>query len=181
MPTPTATPRSPGRSSSDKRFREAILHVALRCDTDPTFGATKLNKILHRADFNSYGARGKAITGQDYVRRQYGPVPKALVPVRNRMIADKVLIVVPREYQGQPQQRPVALRAPDLSVFEPEEVALLDGIIQELWGLTATEVSRRTHDAVWEAFADGETIPFRTVFFSNRPLSKRERAHAASL
>jgi len=36
---------------NDRKFQELLLYVAARCEGAPTFGATKLNKILFFADF----------------------------------------------------------------------------------------------------------------------------------
>jgi hypothetical protein len=33
--------------NSDERLQELILYIAEKCEEDPTFGATKLNKILY--------------------------------------------------------------------------------------------------------------------------------------
>ena len=40
------------------KLKELILHIAKECCDDPTFGATKLNKILWWADFLFYRATG---------------------------------------------------------------------------------------------------------------------------
>ena len=44
------------------RLLELILYVAEKCQDDPKFGATKLNKILWWADFLAYAQHGTPIT-----------------------------------------------------------------------------------------------------------------------
>ena len=51
-----------------ERLREMILYVAQHCATAERFGAIKLNKILWKADFDAFAARGVPVTGRQYHR-----------------------------------------------------------------------------------------------------------------
>jgi hypothetical protein len=62
----------------EARLRELILYIAARCERDPRFGATKLNKILLFADFLAYFRRRRPITGVEYMRLPNGPAPRRL-------------------------------------------------------------------------------------------------------
>ena len=77
-----------GAGKSDERLRELILYIADRSQTDPRFGATKLNKLVFFADFQSYAERGKPITGCQYMRLPNGPVPRHLIPIRDRLVEE---------------------------------------------------------------------------------------------
>ena len=61
-----------------RALRELILFIADRCEDEPTFGATKLNKILFYADFLSYALYGEPIAGVTYRKLERGPVPTIL-------------------------------------------------------------------------------------------------------
>ena len=50
----------------NKRLRELVLYVSHKCSNDPTFGATKLNKILFYSDFWSFFRFGEPIAGLRY-------------------------------------------------------------------------------------------------------------------
>ena len=71
----------------DRRLAELILYIAEKCERDPNFGATKLNKILAFADFSAYFETGRPITGAEYMRTPQGPVPRRLPPVRAELEA----------------------------------------------------------------------------------------------
>jgi len=58
---------------SDAKMAELILYVSDRCQLDPAYGSTKLNKILFYADFLYYAKHGTSITGQEYMRLDKGP------------------------------------------------------------------------------------------------------------
>ena len=56
----------------DKKLKELVLYIAQKSEDDPSFGATKLNKILFAADFYFFGQTGRSITGASYVHRGKG-------------------------------------------------------------------------------------------------------------
>src|SRR5579863_5403641 len=117
---------------SEQRFRELLLYICEKCATDPKYGATKLNKILYFSDFLGYARFGKPITGFEYQREKNGPVPKRLVPVRNEMIRTGELAMQPvKLVSGRVQHRYVNLREPRLEIFTPEQIALVDSIIEK--------------------------------------------------
>ena len=151
----------------DKRLGELMLYVAKRCQFDPNFGGTKLNKILFYSDFCSFGRRGKPITGAEYVKQEFGPIPKRLVPVRQQLEQRKEAAVQKVDFLGREQQRLVALREPDLSLFTGEEIALVDEVIEYLKGKTAKEVSELSHNRIWRVARLGHSIPYEAVFVSD--------------
>ena len=84
-----------------------------------------------------------------------------------------------REYHGRTQQRPVALREPDLEAFSGNEIALVNDVIRDLWEQNATEVSQISPDFMgWHAAAMGEVIPYETLLVDNSPLTEEEEAWA---
>lgn len=169
---------------TDKKMAELILYIALQSEDDERFGATKLNKILFYSDFFRYGEWGKSITDQSYQRLDNGPAPKRLLPIRKKLIEQEELAIQTVERFGREQQRPIALREPDLSDFTADEIKLVDEIIEELWERNATDVSNLSHRFLgtgWKCVQEKEIIPYETVFLSHRSLTPAERAHAKEL
>ncbi|MFI5180939.1 MAG: Panacea domain-containing protein [Thermoanaerobaculia bacterium] len=160
-----------------ERFKELILYVSQQCASAPKFGATKLNKILYFADFLAYAETGEPITGATYFALAAGPAPRALVPVREEMKAAGELAVqsVPLS-DGRRLERPVNLREPRLEVFKPEQVAIVDRVIERLWEENAEGVSDLSHRMVgWQTTAQGDNIPYESIFFSNAPLTEAQQ------
>lgn len=163
------------RRPSNRRLRELVLHIASRCEDDSTFGATKLNKILFFADFTAYLRLGKSITGHPYQALKQGPAPKRLLPLLTNMRNQDEVATKRVADQGFEQRRTVALREADLSLFTPAEVAIVDEVIQNLRGLSATEVSARSHRFIgWEVAREGEMIPYGTALIIPRDPNKAE-------
>lgn len=154
-------------SDPDRRLRELMLHVAARCQNDPTFGATKLNKILFFADFSSFIKTGKPVTGAVYMRQDNGPVPRRLVPAREELIGRGRAVIQKNElWNGMVQNRLIALDKADLSAFTKEELQQVEAVVENLDGRTAAEVSKLSHDEclAWEIAEDGEDIPYEAAF-----------------
>jgi hypothetical protein len=161
---------------NEKKLAELILYISQKCADDPCFGAIKLNKILYFADFLHYGDHLKPITGVEYQKLPYGPAPRRLVPVRDRLIAQGHLGIQPTLLRnGSVQQRPVNLREPDLSMFSGTEIAQVDEVIQSFCRTDSDTISELSHRMIgWQVVRENETIPYKTVFVSNPKLSEAE-------
>ena len=118
--------------SEHARLKELILYISAKCFDHRKYGATKLNKILFFSDFIAYERFGKSITDEEYFKLPWGPAPRYLVPVRDDMKACRELEIAKIEILGKVQERPVPLREPDLSLFEPHEISLVDEVIEIL-------------------------------------------------
>jgi hypothetical protein len=76
----------------------------------------------------------------------------------------------------------VNLREPNLDVFTPEQIALVDSIIEKLRGFTADEVSDLSHQMVgWKIAEPGESIPYESVYISAEPLTDADILRAGEL
>ena len=175
----------PTREFSRSRFRELILHCALKSETHRFFGATKLNKCLFYADFLAYRALGSSITGAEYLALEHGPAPRQLVTEREDMLKDQDIAIQHRARQ----QRVVALREPDLGDFSGAEIAIVDQVIDALRPLDAGDVSDWSHAFLgWKAArAESEAtgrqvvIPYSTALVSNDPLDEFQESHGLDL
>ncbi|WP_088288848.1 Panacea domain-containing protein [Kineosporia sp. A_224] len=159
----------------DTKFGELLLYIAEESVGDPKFGKTKLNKILFYMDFLGYGIHGKPLTGAAYQRRPFGPVPKQITLVRNRLIANGDAAVEYAEYFGRPQERLVAKRPPNLSLFTQAEIDLAAEVLKALWNRSATEASELSHrEPGWALAGDRDEIPYSAVFLSSRALTPED-------
>jgi hypothetical protein len=169
-------------AKKDRKLAELILYVAERSEADRFFGAIKLNKILFYADFLFHQKTGRSITGQEYQRLPNGPAPRRLVPVRDALEKAGDLALRTRFVGGLKQVRAIAIREADLSPFSGEEIAMVDFVIEALRGLTAAESSELSHAELgWKLAEEGETIPYSTVFLSERKITQEEADFALQL
>ena len=163
--------------ADDRKMKELILYLASRSENDPWFSSTKLNKLLFYCDFTAYRQLGHSITGHSYQKLQFGPAPKALLPILNEMKRDRDCQEVERDVYGRKQRRVQAERVPEVSLFSEAELRLADRIVEDLWERNAVEVSDLSHDFIgWKAAAPNEIIPYETVFVGDpaTPVTQEE-------
>ncbi|MCK4224543.1 MAG: SocA family protein [candidate division Zixibacteria bacterium] len=146
-------------------LKELILYIANRLTLHPKFGATKLNKILFYSDFIAYAELGDSITGERYWRLPKGPAPRFLVQVRKQMLkADEIVCYSVNTLSGR-QDRIAPKRPADLKKFIPEQISIVERVIEELKDKDAFEVSRLSHKFIgWKIVKERQDIPYETVF-----------------
>lgn len=150
-----------------QRFRELIVYVCDKCASDPGFGATKLNKVLYHADFRAFERFGVPLTGMAYQKLPFGPAPRALLPVVRELAEEGALTEAAAQDEPFEQKRTRALRKAFTDHFSGDELALVDEVIEDCWGKTATAVSDESHGVAWKARNMRDLIPYEAVFLSD--------------
>ena len=154
-----------------RKFSELVIYIASKSESDPRFGAVKLNKILYYADFNAYRILGHSITGAEYRKLNEGPAPREMLCIRKTMLDAQSIKVEFRQYFNGVQQRVVALREPDISIFSTDEIGIVDETISVLWNMSARQASDLSHTEIgWKVARPGETIPYQTAWLSSDPI-----------
>lgn len=166
----------PPTQGDEEKLRELILYVVNALADDRTFGSVKLNKVLFFADFLAYQDLGEPITDVEYMKLDHGPAPRRMLPVRDELFDEGAAAMDERTYLGHRQKRVIALREADLSRFSPDELKLVDEIIEACRGQSAAQVSELAHSAFvgWRVATRGETIPYTSVFLSTDEPTEEE-------
>lgn len=169
--------------SDGEKFRELILYLSLLSERDPAFGATKLNKLLFFSDFLAYLLLGEPISGEEYQCLEYGPAPRRLLPVTREMKAQGWIAQRKRAFYGLEQQRTLTLREPNLDAFTPQEIDLINQVVDALSDKNATQVSELSHMFVpaYECAEYGETIPYEVALVGRRRPNQEEIAYGLEL
>lgn len=153
---------------SEEKFRELIVYIASRCQYDQKAGDTKLNKILFYSDFMYYAKHGRPITGEEYLKQQFGPISKHLKAVREVMDGHD-LHVFKRPLLRYEQTRTIPTREANLRLFEAAEIEMIDYVIDALRHHDAESVSELTHMLKgWQMTPTGGTIPYESVFLPDK-------------
>jgi hypothetical protein len=164
-----------------KRLREAVLYVSQKCESAPYFGKIKLNKILWRADFESFAQRGQPVTGRQYQRLKQGPAPVEMLPILNELQAEGLLTYKTRKLVDYEEQRPTALQSPILTMFSKQDLDYLDRSISAYWDKTGTEVSDISHGVAWKSREDGDPMPYELAYLSDEPLGMGQKGRLLKL
>ena len=150
-----------------EKLKHLAHYVIAKCGSKAGFGATKLNKILWFADARQYMLTGKSITGAVYTKQEFGPVPKAIMPVRSALIREGKIREFPpkQKFQGHGFK---SLANPDLTLFTAAEIANVDYWLKEICdNHTADSISELSHDYGWEIADMGSALPF-SAFMAER-------------
>lgn len=162
------------------RIRQAILYVAKQCERAEHFGAIKLNKIIWKADFDSFAERGVPVTGREYRRQKFGPVLRELVPVRREMLQEGLIRIqrvrMGTDEKGRPifEERAVVEGTPLISLLSAEDKKFLDHSISHYWFMTGEESSDESHGVAWKTRSDGDPMPYELSLLSDEPLPAKQ-------
>jgi hypothetical protein len=171
---PTLRVNLPG---GQNRLRQLIIYVAKRCNDAERFGAIKLNKILWRADFQSFAQRALPITGREYKRLELGPAPKEIYTLHPEMQAQGLIrlekITINDDYI---EHRTIALGEPDTTIFSKEDLAFVDESVQYYWAKTGMVASEDSHGIAWKSRNNGDLMPYELALLSDRTVGKRQFA-----
>jgi len=164
------------------RLRQMILHVSKRCAGARRFGLIKLNKIIWRADFESFSERGIPVTGRAYQRLKFGPAAKEMLPLHSEMLRAGVISVEQRDFgDGIVERRTIALVEPNLHHFSPADLGFIEASIRYYWDKTGMESSDDSHGVAWSTRANGDPMPYETAYISDAELGPDQRMYFESL
>ena len=162
-----------------RKIQELLVYIAKKSLHDPRFGRTKLNKILFYSDLISYKRLSKTITGVEYEHWDMGPVPKEIEDFKNEILvsASSPLAESKTTFFDKTQYRLIALRDPDLKSFTPDEIAIIDEVITELWERTGSEASALSHlELGYQITRRNEKIPLAAALINTDPPTESEIA-----
>ena len=140
-------------------FKILVHFIIDECrETPERLGAVKLNKILWFADTLTYQKFGKSATGETYVKRQRGPVPKTILATLTELKAEgRIKILEPvHDYDT---RKFISMKPPDTSSLSNETREITRYLVRALRDHTAAEISDASHNEAWKAAAVGEEIP----------------------
>ncbi len=153
-----------------KKYRNVILFLISRMSDKTIHGKKKLAKLLYYVDFDRYEYKESmvTVTGDEYRHLPMGPVPDGYQRIVEGMVDDGLITVSEKtEYQT---PRPTTLymsdAEPDLSVFDEDDLFILERVVRLYGGLTGKELGDRSHEeAPWLSVDNGEHIPFSFAFY----------------
>jgi hypothetical protein len=153
------------------RLRQIILYVATQCEKAKFFGAVKLNKIIWKADFDSFAARKLPVTGREYRRQRFGPALREMLPVHREMLRDGAIRVERRDFGDDVvEHRTIAIDKPNLQLFTKEDLSFIDASIRHYRDMTGAEASDESHGIAWKTRSNGDPMPYELALLSDEPL-----------
>lgn len=166
------------------KLAELLLLVAEELADDLFGGAVKVNKVLFFAEFAHMRLTGHPITGAPYQKLRYGPAPRRLLPVRDRLVNSGSAELVAETVLGRLQHRLVPKRPAKRQMFTETELQTVKEAVAFLKGRTGAEASELSHDEPgWQLVNERDTIPFVTAYLAQDQArtSRRIQERAAQI
>lgn len=140
---------------------------------------TKLFKLLYFTDVTHIQTVGEPITGVEYRRFPFGPVPTqgdlALKELQLHRLISQKRISLPNGYF---MREFTALQEPDMTIFTAQEIKTIHYVIQEYGKDTASVLSWKSHQEYAWLFAE-EGMPLQLA--SDKPSTKSNNKNAAAI
>lgn len=156
------------------KFKNVLLYILERCAGKPNVGETVLYKLLYFSDFNYYELYEEHLTGANYRKLPYGPVPQKLDAIINDMMESGQIKRIKTEYYDKMQTRYIPLSKADLTELKASEKEVIDKVIEQLSDWSASAISSYSHkDMPWMASKEGDDINYELVFYRDAPFSVR--------
>ena len=158
-----------------KKFKEVLLYILGKVGAKPNVGETVLYKLLYFIDFNYYEKYEEQLIGATYIKNHHGPTPIEFQTIVNEMIEHQEIEVIKSKYFQHLQKKYLPHREPDLSLFNANEIKVIDDVLQKLSGMNASTISEYSHqDVPWVVTPDRQKIDYESVFYRTPAYSVRE-------
>lgn len=153
---------------NEEKYKNAILFLAKNVGQGGVWGKKKMYKLLYFLDFDFFEKHERPITGDIYHKLQMGPAPSYFDAMAQELVEGGLLNV------GRGRSGPgygeayvyKALKEPDLSVFDKEELKMLERIVKKYGDKTGTELEVLTHkEAPYLAVEEGEEMPLELAHY----------------
>ena len=147
-----------------KKIKDLILHIVVACQNEKE-GITlfKLAKILYFIDFGYFATNNQSISGIDYLKFKYGPVPRGLRDYVKLLESENLL--ERKTYITDDTEKEVLIAQNDnylnSSIFSDNEIETITNTIKGTKKLNSQQLSSETHyHQTWITTNTGEIIDY---------------------
>ena len=157
-------PRSERLRFDRTKFRALVHYVCWVCEDPRLLGPVRLGRLLWYAERNQYINSARLLSGATFVKRPYGPSPRALEAVLRELEKDRIIATRIRQGDWTASEY-FAISEPDISSLGSEEISSLERAIRGVCFDEGTSIPHRSaHDRILRVAAMGETLPCYTAF-----------------
>jgi len=147
-----------------RKFMQLIVFFAHHDAVKP-LGKTKLFKLLYFTDATHLETAGQSITGAEYLKYPYGPVPTqgdyALKELqKHRIIRQQRIQITPKRFR----RDITALQMSDMTIFTAQERQTIQHVIQQYGEDSAAVLSWKSHqESAWLFAEDWQPLKLKPV------------------
>ena len=130
-----------------EKFSQVVLYILNKINGSQ-LGSVKLNKILWFADVKMVELGKEQITGDTYIRKDYGPVSKHLNYIL-RTLASERSIKIERENPDS-MWLYTPLKDADINAIKEDEKSIIDKYSEDFRYMAPSDISNMTHTPYWQ-------------------------------
>ena len=150
---------------SRERTKAALHRVIFTAQAQSKpLGVIRLNKIVFCADVEAFDKRLEYITEGQYIKRPRGPVVDGFYFLIDEMKDEGLISEAIKETDAYDIREYTSLTEPDMSLFLPEEIELLDRFTMEICNEPAKAAKDKTHNHVWDIGEMDAPLPVAGYF-----------------
>lgn len=157
-----------------KKYKNAVLYLCRKLGGEVR-GKKKLAKLLYFADFDLYEKRQKSITGDVYKAYPKGPLPVGLNEILGELIEKKAIKTETVQEWGEeyaPTEIYKNVSEPDMSIFNQEEIKILDRVVRHYGHLNGEQLAELSHvEAPYTAARPYEEVPYEFTYYRGTDFS----------
>ena len=157
-----------------KKYQNAILYLCWKIGGEVR-GKKKLAKLLYFADFDLYEKDQRSITGDIYKAFPKGPLPSALNEMIQGLAKKGTLRVETIQEWGAdyaPTEVYQCTTKPDMSVFDSEEIKILDRVARRYGNLNGEQLAELSHaEAPYAATELHQEVPYEFAYYRGTDFS----------
>ena len=149
-----------------EKFKTLISYIISRCENKKNVRKTVIVKLAYFSDFNFYEKYETSISGAKYLKYERGPYPPYIDTLLEDMKNNNELIEKTEIINGKKAYKYYLTSNPDITILTPQELAVINEVIDKLSDMTATKISEYSHgDMPWLAAEDSEELDYEYVFY----------------
>lgn len=150
----------------NEKLKEAVLFIMDNIGDLESLGMKKLSKLLYFADFNFYKKNQKPITGEDYIRMDYGPVPESIWDVVEQLETEGKITARKKEIDEIEKWDFGEVETCDLETLSKTEKEELKSILSKLGDWTGGELEDLSHrDTPWQVTDEEGIVSYKLVYY----------------
>jgi len=155
-----------------EKFKEVLLYILKKLESKQYLIKTVIYKILYFIDFDYYEKYEEQLIGLTYIKDTHGPTPLEFGKIIREMLQNGDLVLKKDKYSV---KKYIHLRSPDFSKLKPNEVEIIDNVIERFGNMNAVEISEYSHgDVPWIGTDFGKLIKYEAVFYRTPEYSVRK-------
>ena len=157
-----------------KEYEQVIIYLCSKLGGEVR-GKKKLAKLLYYSDFDFFEKFQKSITGDIYNAYPKGPLPAMLGEITSTMVKKELLKIDSAQEWGKEYAPTEIYRCsvkPDLSVFNKDELRMLDRVVRRYGSLNGEQLAELSHaEAPYTATEPYKEIPYEFTYYRGTDFS----------